>query len=406
MFRRHLTTPNPLPATFMRGGTSKGIFLNRAHLPANPADWPPILRGIMGSPDAHGRQLNGMGGGASSLSKICVVGRPPPGPQPGTEDSVDIEYTFVQIGVTDGVIDMSGNCGNLTTAIGVFALDEKICRIPSLEIKATMKLRNINTGKTIRTSFPVSPHTGLATLGDADIAIAGVPGKGSRIRLEFLHPAGASTGALLPTRAARDRIALGAHGECVKISCIDAANPTVCLTLSKLNRLLHARAIACLPAQPAEFLACSFAPAVMDILEDIRGRAAVLMGLDPAVQAQPKICVLRPTDAPDAPYDFAVKTVSMGTLHKAIPSTVALCLAAAVGVKGSVVNVAHAFVVKRRKTSGEPDDKRGPPPSVELKLGIPGGVVSVVGRFAHDGTVTSVAMDRTARRLMRGEVFW
>jgi 2-methylaconitate cis-trans-isomerase PrpF len=127
--RRYSTSSirNPLPATFLRGGTSKGIFLKRSDLPDDRAQWDRIFLGIMGSPDReHGRQLNGMGGGVSSLSKICVVG--PPSEPRGAP--VDAEYTFVQVGIRDSSIDYSGNCGNLSSMIGVFALDEGICGHP------------------------------------------------------------------------------------------------------------------------------------------------------------------------------------------------------------------------------------------------------------------------------------
>ncbi|TGZ83675.1 DUF453-domain-containing protein [Ascodesmis nigricans] len=421
------TASNPIPATFFRGGTSKGIFLNRKHLPSDQSQWAPIFRGIMGSPDPFNRQLNGMGGGISSLSKICVVG-PPTDASPSSlpksadaidaTDNVDVEYTFVQVGVKDGVIDISGNCGNLTTAIGIFALDEGICRVPSAakgEGNATVKLWNTNTGKTIRTTFPINPATGLADLDKPETSMAGVPGEASKIRLEFLEPAGAKTGKLLPTGRARDVVKLKAGNgkiQQLKISCVDATNPTVFLTLSKLNAILSCRGHPTLPNRPDEFLKASFPDYVLELLEDIRQQAAVLMDLDPNTQAQPKITVFQPNDNGTSEYDLAVKTLSMGILHKAIPSTVALCYAAAVGVKGSVVNQAFECIVNRGGSdmSGEPKqdriEKNGCGEKLTLELGIPGGIVEIQGRFKKDGGVKSVAMNRTARRLMTGNVFW
>jgi 2-methylaconitate cis-trans-isomerase PrpF len=113
------TAQNPIPATFLRGGTSKGIFLHRDNLPSDRDQWPRIFLGIMGSPDKD--QLNGMGGGVSSLSKICVVS---PGSPEQQAQGIAVEYTFVQVGVRDSSIDYSGNCGNLSSMIGVFASDE------------------------------------------------------------------------------------------------------------------------------------------------------------------------------------------------------------------------------------------------------------------------------------------
>jgi 2-methylaconitate cis-trans-isomerase PrpF len=334
----------------------------------------------MGSPDPHGRQLNGMGGGISSLSKICVVG-----PPAKSSDSVDIEYTFVQVGIEDGVLDFSGNCGNLTTAIGVFALDEKLCRIPSLGMfpgepdmergRATINLLNTNTGKRIRTQLAVERNTGMVMLSTPEIAIAGVAGKGTRILLDFLEPAGAKTGKFLPTGNVVDKVVLK-DGRTVELSCVDATNPTVFMAGENVFSNID------------DFREKTWPEFVFPILEEVRTKAAVLMGLDPKTQAQPKICLVAPPSHDDG-CDLAAKALSMGALHKAIPVTVALCLAAAAGVKGSVVYDMASV--------GEG--------SVDVEVEIPGGVVGVKARFEGD-QVKSVAIERTARRLMRGEVYW
>lgn len=247
--------------------------------------------------------------------------------------------------------------------------------------------------------------------------MAGVPGKASKITLEFLEPAGAKTGKLLPTGQPRDIVRLihpeTGKAQMVKISCVDATNPTVFITLSKLNALLGCRNLPLLPSDPELFLKSECREDALSILEEIRQQAALLMGLDPSIQAQPKITVFQPAEDPDSPYDMAAKTVSMGALHKAIPSTVALCYAAAVGTKGSVVNQAFRCVVSRngkKDRSGEPscerEEKNGCGEKVTLELGVPGGVVEVKGRFGKDGRVRGVEMSRTARRLMKGSVYW
>lgn len=366
-----------MPATFMRGGTSKGIFLDRKHLPPNHNDWGPIFRGIMGSPDPHGRQLNGMGGGISSLSKICVVG-----PPPSVSETYDIEYTFVQVGIQDEILDFSGNCGNLATAIGAFALDEKMLRVPSLELypgednsrkrKATIKLRNTNTDKTIKTMFPVSLHTGLALLVEPEIEVAGVSGMGSRIVLEFMDPAGAKTGRLLPTGKARETVIVEGYAP-FEASCVDATNPTVFV-------------------KGEDFVGIE-EEALLPLLEEIRQQAAVRMGLDPSSQAQPKICLVSPSAGREG-CDVVARALSMGVWHKAIPSTVALCMAAAAGVDGSVVKSMGGFE--------GPDELTG---TLDVKIGIVGGVVGVRTKMVGD-EVKSVGIERTARRLIRGEVYW
>ncbi|KAF8539612.1 PrpF protein [Trichophaea hybrida] len=384
--------PNPLPASFIRGGTSKGIFLNRKHLPSDTELWRPIFSSIMGSPDpVYQRQLNGMGGGISSLSKIVVVGNPTK--TSNVPDPVDIEYTFVQVGVGDGELDLSGNCGNLTTAVGVFALDEGICKIPSLELypscngedmnrrKATIKLKNTNTDKIIRTSFPVDLQTGLATLEESEIEIAGVPGMGSRVLLEFLNPAGAKTRRLLPSGKATDRVMVGGGKE-VEVSCVDATNPTVFVDVNSV-----------LGGGSAKSSWINDASLPLSMLEDIRRQAAVLMGMDPHVQAQPKICIVGSPESEG--YDLVARALSMGAPHKAIPCTVALCLAAAAGMDSTIV---HGIL---RGNNNAVIDGDG----VAIKIGIPGGVVGVRAKFEGQ-ELKSVAIERTARRLMRGEVFW
>src|SRR5580704_2885237 len=106
-----------LRAVFMRGGTSKAVMLRAENLPPDRAQWAPIFLGVIGSPDANGRQLDGMGGGVSSLSKVCVVGAP-------TRPDADVDYTFAQVSVTGAAVDYSGNCGNMSSAVGPFAVDE------------------------------------------------------------------------------------------------------------------------------------------------------------------------------------------------------------------------------------------------------------------------------------------
>ena len=115
-----------IPAVFMRGGTSNALVFHRRDLPADEALWPAIFLAAMGSPDPNGRQLNGMGGGISSLSKVCVVGPP-------SRADADIDYSFFQIGVTDDAVDASGNCGNMSSAMGPYALDELLVPPPPRE---------------------------------------------------------------------------------------------------------------------------------------------------------------------------------------------------------------------------------------------------------------------------------
>src|SRR5580698_9754579 len=125
-------------AVFMRGGTSKAVMFRAADLPRDREDWAPIFLGVIGSPDANGRQLDGMGGGISSLSKVCVIGPP-------TRSDADVDYTFVQVSVTSAVVDYHGNCGNMSSAVGPFAVDEGL--VTPAGDEAVVRIHNTNTRK-------------------------------------------------------------------------------------------------------------------------------------------------------------------------------------------------------------------------------------------------------------------
>ncbi|KIJ39031.1 hypothetical protein M422DRAFT_32891 [Sphaerobolus stellatus SS14] len=402
-YRRKLSkssTTNPLPATFIRGGTSKGIFINAAHLPPSRAEWPNIFLGIMGSPDPeHGRQLNGMGGGVSSLSKIMVVG--PPSPDRAAQ-GIDAEYTFAQVGIRDSEIDYSGNCGNLSSVVGVFAVDEGICSAQqsvspiTWGTLGTVRLWNTNTNKVIHTTFPLTGSS-QPKLDTEEVSIAGVPGQASKIVLDFVNPAGARTGKLLPTGTATHQASVkletGETLECT-ISLVDATNPTVFVSSQDIFGTEHL---------PSETLYKD--EALLRKIESIRRAGAEAMGLDPSAQAQPKIAVLgvpsqEPT--PDGiPVDIDVQAMSMGVLHRAVPMTLGLCLGVAASVEGSIANRISA---QARSNRFKPDAERAQQGLVRLRH--PSGIVDVGAEFGPDGTVKSAKVIRTGRRLMKGDVWW
>ncbi|PFH47404.1 hypothetical protein AMATHDRAFT_6778 [Amanita thiersii Skay4041] len=388
------TTPNPIPATFLRGGTSKGIFINRAHLPANQSDWDRIFLGIMGSPDSeYGRQLNGMGGGVSSLSKICVVGEPSSDQK---SQGIQAEYTFVQVGIRDTSIDVSGNCGNLSSMIGVFALDEKICHQPTPNgDRITIRSFNTNTRKIIDTTFPVITTDDGGVTADLNVpeaSIAGVPGQASQITLEFANPAGARTGKLFPTGSPLDVVTVpdpAGTPTNVNVSLVDATNPTVFTSHSELSTFL-----------PVDDFLAGKQPAlanVGEVLEAIRQRGAEGMGLDPSAQAQPKIVLLsspKETDLAEG-VDIVIHALSMEVLHKAVPMTVGLCLGVASNVQGTLA----WEIIQRSRARRETD------PGF-IRIMHPSGTVDVGAEFSSDGVVKSAMVMRTGRRLMKGVVWW
>src|ERR1700760_4277930 len=202
-----------LPAVFMRGGTSRAVMFHARDLPER-SEWDPIFLAAMGSPDPNGRQLNGMGGGISSLSKICVLA-------PSERADADIDYTFAQVQIREPHVDYHSNCGNMSSAVGPFAVDEGIMR-PNGDT-AVLRIFNTNTGKIIRSTFPL--QDGRAAT-DGDLAIPGVAGTGAPVRLDFLTPGGATTGRLLPTGQAIDRLDVPGIGP-IEVSMVDAANACV-----------------------------------------------------------------------------------------------------------------------------------------------------------------------------------
>lgn len=394
-----MKVPNPLPASFLRGGTSKGVYLNRTHLPASQLLWDPIFLGIMGSPDpVHARQLNGMGGGISSLSKICVVG-PPSQELISRFPGLDVNYTFTQVGIRDGIVDYSGNCGNLSTMIGVFALDDGICKPKDSSLRedpktgtttATIRSFNENTSKLVDTTFPVrwkdQTKSWIPVLDLDQASLAGVPGRASQIILDFVSPGGASTGKLLPTGNAVDTLRIDTAskaGLSIRASLVDATNPTVFITSQDLREILG------LPSDtPIEHSN----PDVVTIVEIIRKAGAIRMGLDPSRQAQPKIAILSPLPLHNADADMEVHAFSMGAVHKACPATLALCLGVASKIEGSL-----AWDLASSRTK-DPDSL------VNLKH--PGGVLTVGASIDTNGEVLSAKIVRTGRRLMTGSVWW
>jgi 2-methylaconitate isomerase len=270
-----------IPAVFMRGGTSKALVFHSRDLPEDRARWPALMRAAMGSPDPNGRQLNGMGGGISSLSKICVIGPP-------SRPDADIDYSFFQIGVTDDTVDTSGNCGNMSSAMGPFALDEGLLPAPDGDT-AMVRIHNTNTRKIIIARFPTV--NGRAAVA-GDFVLDGVAGTGAPVRLEFLDPGGAGTGKLLPTGRAVERLEVPGLGA-VEASMIDAANPCVFIPGSAIGR------------QGDEMPGALDGDAeAQQALEAIRCAAGVAMGIAPDAASATTIPSIPKVAMVSAPVDY------------------------------------------------------------------------------------------------------
>ncbi|MBJ3775347.1 2-methylaconitate cis-trans isomerase PrpF family protein [Acuticoccus mangrovi] len=371
-------------AVYMRGGTSRALMFRRDDLPpADSADdyaaWRDIFLGAIGSPDPNGRQLNGIGGGISSLSKVAVIGAP-------THPEADVDYTFGQVGVFRPTVGYRGNCGNISSAVGPFAVDEGI--VAAGGDHAAVRIHNTNTGKIIIAEFAL--EDGRAVVEGA-YELQGVAGTGAPIRLTFRDPGGASTGRLLPTGSANDRLPIAGR-TALPVSMVDAANPVCFLAAQSLG--LTGREAPDTLAADAD---------IMKTLRDIRVAAAVAMTLAPderhvreVLTNLPLVALVAPPDPaahPDeAGVDIIVRMVSSDQPHKASPLTGALCVAAAAHVPGSVVA-----------------DAMGPPHAGDLVIRHPSGRLEVAAEMATvDGEekLVSVTAIRTARRIMEGDVYY
>jgi 2-methylaconitate cis-trans-isomerase PrpF len=250
-------------AVFMRGGTSKALMFRAQDLPPDPN---PLFLAAMGSPDPNMRQLDGMGGGVSSLSKVCIIGPP-------SRADADVDYTFAQIGIDVPEVDYAGNCGNMSSAIGPFAVDEGLVPTPP-DGEAVVRIHNTNTSKIIVARFPV--RAGRAVVA-GDLALDGVAGTGAPIRLDFTDPGGSKTGKLLPSGNATDRLEIPGHAP-LRASLVDAANPCVFIAAVDLGLAGHELPTALERDKP-----------LLETLEALRRAASVRMGLAPTLEAAARI---------------------------------------------------------------------------------------------------------------------
>ncbi|EQB44259.1 hypothetical protein CGLO_17013 [Colletotrichum gloeosporioides Cg-14] len=368
-----LHSSRSFPAIFVRGGTSNGLIIHRKDLPPQN-DWHTVLPAAMGSPDPYGRQLNGIGSGISSTSKIIVL-------SPPSRPDVDVDYTFVQVGITDGSLDMAGNCGNMSSAVGPMSLDESLVDDPQIQEVdghkyATVRIFNTNTSKVILSRFRVD-GTPPRYCPDGDYTMDGVPGTNSPITLSFLDPAGAKTGKALPTGNACDWLQLS-NDRSIKASLVDVSNPGVFVRASDLG----------IPsAEDLTPQAIEADPNLKAFLDEIRRAGASAMGLDPDVESVPKIVLLfSDTRSPDV--DIRCLAMSMGQAHKAVPLTLALCLGAASQIPETIA----AQIVGSR-------------PRKSVVIGHPSGKVDI-GTTFEGSKIKSADLHRTARVLMKGQVFY
>ena len=371
-----------LPAMMIRGGTSKGIYILEEDMPEERSQWDDLLLSMMGSPDQ--KQINGLGGAQSVTSKVAIIKK-------SQREDADVDYTFAQVSVDKKLVSYKGNCGNISSGVGPFAIERGLIRAE--EGVTSVRIYNTNTQKVIIAE--VQTQNGRVVY-DGDFAIAGVPGTAAPIKLKFVDPAGTIGKGLLPTGNAVDVLEVPGFGS-VEVSIIDAANPLVFVRAEALG--LTGREL------PDEINADE---EKLNLLETVRGLAAVKLGLiedftrsaweTPGI---PKMTfVSEPADYQTIDgekirkeeIDLLSRMMSMQKAHPSYAMTGAMCTAAAAVVPGSVVN---------QVISPEVDTQF-------IRIGHPGGILECGVDYEENGAEPTVADAfgfRTANLLLDGTAY-
>jgi 2-methylaconitate cis-trans-isomerase PrpF len=369
-------------AVVMRGGTSRAVFFHRGDLPPEPETRDRVILRIYGGGDPFGRQIDGLGGATSVTSKTAIIGA-------ASVPDADVDYTFGQVSVDRPLIDYGGNCGNISSAVGPFAIEEGLVR--ATDPLTTVRIWQTNTRKRIVAHVPTA---GGVPQVEGGYMIAGIPEPGAMILLEFLDPGGSMTGRLLPTGRPADTLDVPGTGA-LTVSLIDAANPIVFVDPADLGLT---------GLETADRVDGD--PALLSRIETIRAQAAVRIGLarsatDATVRSPgvPKIAFVSPPQryvtaegraVEGDEIDMVGRIMTMGRLHRAYALTGGIATAVAAQIEGTLVHAAA-----RRAGLGERT----------VRIGHPSGVIEVGADVRYrDGawTVVKVATRRTARRLMEG----
>lgn len=365
------------PCTIMRGGTSKGIFLMKQDLPEDPKLRDRIILAIFGSPDI--RQIDGLGGADSLTSKLAVISK-------AEDPKIDIYYTFGAVGIDKPFVDYSANCGNISSAVGPYAIDKGLVRAE--EPFTLVRIFNTNTRKMIHAKVPVKKGRVVV---DGDYAIDGVPGTGARIDLSFFDPGGPTTGRLLPTGNVVDQVILE-DGERIPLTIVDAGNPTAFIPAEELG--LRGTEL------PSEF---DQNLEIREKLESIRKKVAELMGI-PLNPSIPKVAFVSPSqnyktitqrEVKSEEVDFLARAMAMGKMHKVFPITGGIPAAIAAVIPGSIVNE----MIGRKEDGGV---KR------RFNIGHPSGILDVEVEAEikeKEVRVIQCTIGRTARKIMDGRVY-
>lgn len=365
-----------LRCSIIRGGTSKGIFLKKNDLPKDPVERDKVILKIFGSPDV--REIDGLGGADVLTSKLAIIG-------PSTRSDADVDYTFGQVSFDKPFIDYKGNCGNISAAVGPYAIDEGM--VEAKEPYTDVRIHLTNSDKILVATVPVKDGKAVV---DGNCHIDGVPGTGARIDIDWSDTAGSACGKLLPTGHPKDLITIGEKQ--YEVSLIDMGNPLVFISAEQLG-MKGIESVSEIEENKK----------LMQIIEKIRSEAALIFGMvDDAKKATTEspyapffAIVSKPTDytalngnlvrAQD--IDIVSRLLFMLHMHKAYPITGTVCTGAAVKIKGSVAYEAANGCSNKT-----------------IRIGHPSGVVTVDVETDKD-QIKKVKVYRTARRIMDGYVY-
>jgi 2-methylaconitate cis-trans-isomerase PrpF len=366
----------------MRGGTSKGLYFHEADLPGPGPQRDATLLRLMGSPDVL--QIDGLGGSRPITSKVAIIA-------PSAREHADVDYTFAQVEIDRPGVGYAGNCGNISSGVGPFAVDEGL--VEASEPVTRVRILNTNTQALIVAEVPVRDGRARVT---GDLAIPGVPGTGAEIVMNWAATIGAKTGRLLPTGRAVDEIALE-NGAKVRATLCDAGNPCAWVPAGELG-LTGSE----LPAEIDEVAD------LIGLVREIRGKAAVRMGLatdwsrvDEQSPGLPMVGLVAPPagyrtlsgeQVGEKQMDLRVRLLFMNRLHESVAGSGSICLAAASRIPGSVVEA----VTARRRPG-------------ELLIGHPSGVTPAKAEACSGPGGVSfgvLGFSRTARRLMDGTAYY
>lgn len=364
------------PCVYMRGGTSKAVVFHEKDLPHDRTEWSDLFLKVMGTPDA--KQIDGMGGTVSSTSKIAVIA-------PSNQEGADVNYTFFQVHIDKAVVSDSMNCGNISSVVGPFAIDEGL--VKAVEPITTVRIFNTNSEKFMEERVRVKD--GRACV-DGDVTIQGVPGTGSPIDMFFCDPCGAFTGKAFPTDLRKEFLDVPDF-KTIEVTMFDCVNAVVFVKARDLG------------ITGAEHVSLNGDSEFLDLIERIRMIAAMKMGFVEDWQgavgtgvASPLLAFIsEPQNYTDIEgnevaakeMDLCCRGVNLGKVHRAYPMSLAVATAACSKLEGTIVH--------------EMTRQRG---ADLVNLGHASGVSDCVVSL-ENGEVTKAGIIRTARRIMDGYVY-